>query len=94
MTVRARFKITSTQQYEGGSKVVMMPMPGPESELLFEEHPTGSIVLGTLKPEHVPGFTVGREFYVDFTEAPPPPAPAPPAEEEEDDEMPPEGEGA
>lgn len=38
----------------------------PENRAFFEATPTVNVQIGTMKADH---FSVGREYYVDFTEA-------------------------
>ncbi len=72
MTVRAKFKVQSITESEGGLKTVnLSPVTSgsPENEKFFKWTPGGQIQLGTINPEAAAEFKVGRPFYVDFTDA-------------------------
>lgn len=72
MTVRAKFKVTSITESEGGLKTAnLQPVMGgnDENKEFFKWTPTGSIALGTMNPAAAEQFTPGKEFYVDFTAA-------------------------
>lgn len=43
--------------------------PDHENTKFWQASPQGSLVLGTVNPEAVGQFEIGREFYVDFTPA-------------------------
>jgi hypothetical protein len=71
-TVRAKFKVQSVTESEGGLKSVnLSPVVGgsPENEKFFKWTPGGQIQLGTINPDAAAQFTPGRQFYVDFTAA-------------------------
>jgi hypothetical protein len=70
MTVRAKFKVQSTTEMEGGLKTAnLTPVTSgsPENEQFFKWTPGGQIQLGTINPEAGAQFVPGRQFYVDFT---------------------------
>lgn len=46
--------------------------PNHENTRFWQASPSGSLALGTVNPEAVKEFDVGKEFYVDFTLAVPP----------------------
>lgn len=72
MTVRAKFKVVSVTESEGGMKTVRMhPVTSgsPENEKFYKWTPGGSIDLSTISPEAGAQFAPGKQFYVDFSPA-------------------------
>lgn len=72
MTSRAKFKVTSITESEGGLKTAnLQPVTGgsPENESFYKWTPGGQIQLSVLNPEVAKDFVPGRAFYVDFTPA-------------------------
>lgn len=72
MTVRAKFKVTSITETEGGNKQIkLQPVTSgsPENAEFFKWTPYGSIDMGTVNPAAAEQFKPGAEFYVDFTPA-------------------------
>lgn len=72
MTVRAKFKVQSVTESEGGLKTAnLSPVTSgsPENERFFKWTPGGQIQLGTINPDAAAQFVPGRQFYVDFTPA-------------------------
>lgn len=72
MTVRAKFKVQSITESEGGMKSVRLhPVTSgsPENAEFYEYTPGGSIDLSTLNPAAAAQFVPGKSFYVDFTPA-------------------------
>lgn len=72
MSVRAKFKVVSVTESEGGNKYVkLQPVVGgsPENEQFFKWTPTGEINMGTINPAAAEQFKPGQQFYVDFTPA-------------------------
>ena len=76
MTVRAKFKVTKLTQTEHWDKqkgaihhVTLMPVTcgSPENAMFYTATPCGEIQLGTINDEAAKHFTLGAEFYVDFT---------------------------
>jgi hypothetical protein len=70
MSVRAKFKVHSVTEREGGLKEVKLDAVtngSPENASFFKWTPSGSISLGTLSPAAAGEFSPGKEFYVDFT---------------------------
>lgn len=73
MNVRAKFKVASVTEAEGGLKTARLhPVTSgsPENAEFFKWSPSGTIELGTLNPAAAAHFVPGLEFYVDFTVAP------------------------
>lgn len=71
-TVRAKFKVASVTESEGGLKTATLhPVTSgsPENAEFFKWTPSGQIQLGTINPAAAEQFTPGRQFYVDFTQA-------------------------
>ncbi|MDP3625003.1 MAG: hypothetical protein Q8S12_00285 [Hydrogenophaga sp.] len=69
MTVRAKFKVASVTEQEGGLKTATLhPVTSgsPENEQFFKWTPSGQIQLGTINPASAEHFVPGRQFYVDF----------------------------
>lgn len=74
MTVRAKFRVNSVTEQEGGLKsIILSPVTqgSKENESFFKWTPSGNIHLGVLNPAASEQFTPGQEFYVDFTKANP-----------------------
>lgn len=72
MTVRAKFKVLSITESEGGLKTARLsPVTSgsPENEAFYKWTPGGGIELSTLNPAAAEHFVPGRQFYVDFTPA-------------------------
>lgn len=72
MTVRAKFKVRSVVEYEGGNKEAQLEAVttgSAENAEFFKWTPSASIKLSTLNPTAAAYFVPGKEFYVDFTEA-------------------------
>ena len=72
--VRAKFRVCEVEhEHHGRARraVTLFPVSdgNPENDEIFEATPSGSIMLGTVTGAAVEHFTVGKEFYVDFTEA-------------------------
>lgn len=70
--VRAKFKVQSVTESEGGLKTAKLyPVTGgsPENEAFYKWTPSGSIDLGTMNDAAAAEFAPGRTFYVDFTPA-------------------------
>ncbi len=71
-TVRAKFKVQSVTESEGGLKTAnLTPVTSgsPENEKFFKWTPGGQIQLGTINPHAAAQFVPGKQFYVDFTPA-------------------------
>lgn len=69
MTVRAKFKVQSVTETEGGLKTAQLQAVtsgSPENEVFFKWTPSAQINLSTLNPAAAAEFFPGREFYVDF----------------------------
>lgn len=72
MTVRAKFKVTQLIKNEGGFDTIkLQPVTSgsPENEAFYKWTPTGEITLSTVNVEAAKQFELGRQYYVDFTEA-------------------------
>lgn len=70
MSVRAKFKVQSVTESEGGLKTANLhPVTSgsPENAQFFKWTPSGQISLGTINPDAGKQFIPGRVFYVDFT---------------------------
>lgn len=83
MTVRAKFYVSSKTEVSPGGKyqVAMNPvMSGsPENKEFYYYSPGGKIELTTINGAAAEQLVVGREYYIDISEAPAP-APEPKAE--------------
>lgn len=69
MTIRAKFKVQSVTEQEGGLKTATLhPVTAgsPENAEFFKWTPSGQIQLGTINPKAADQFVPGKEFYVDF----------------------------
>ena len=74
--VRAKFYVHEIKPViegkpEQGASIILNPvMSGSkENESFYNYSPWGQIELGTVNVEAVKQFEVGKEYYVDFTEA-------------------------
>jgi len=67
MSVRAKFECTSAEHGE----IKLQPVYGEseENKKFFEATPGGSINLSIVNEAASSQFEVGKEYYVDFTEA-------------------------
>ncbi|KVN25618.1 hypothetical protein WJ63_15930 [Burkholderia pyrrocinia] len=78
MTVRAKFKVTSTTKREHWDKtkgpiheITLQPVASGslENEEFYAATPCGQIQLGTINDAAAQQFALGAEIYVDFTAA-------------------------
>jgi len=74
MTVRTKFKVNCLDTFpDGSAKICLSPVydSNPESEnaKFYKQTPWGDITLGTVNNDAAAQFTLGSEFYVDFTKA-------------------------
>jgi hypothetical protein len=78
MSVRAKFYITTIEPYhggKGGGTVKLRPVysadPAHENKTFWDATPTGEISMQINNPSAFDFFTakIGKEFYVDFSEA-------------------------
>ena len=76
MTVRAKFivqSITRTKHWDKSkgniSTIKLIPVTNgsEENKTFYEATPTGAIELGTVNIAAAEAFTLGEEYYVDFT---------------------------
>lgn len=71
--VRAKFKVSSVENFEGGTaEIKMHPVTvGSEENMSFWKYtPSGSLKMRIDHPEAIVQFKPGQEFYLDFTSAP------------------------
>lgn len=74
-TVRAKFTCTAvepngaTEPDQKGASVFLTPVVGgnPENDNFYKWTPGGSIALSTINENAAAYFTVGNQYYVDFT---------------------------
>lgn len=69
--IRAKFKVVSITETEGGLRSVkLQPVTSgsPENELFYKWTPSGEINLSTINTNVAKEFIPGLEFYVDFTQ--------------------------
>lgn len=77
MNVRAKFTVTEKAQRKYGASgelqttVKLSPVTSgsDENKEFYHYTPSGSIDLGTINPQVVDSFELGKEYYVDFTPA-------------------------
>lgn len=79
--VRAKFRVTEVQPVDWGEsygalkQITLTPVGGAaggeseENKAFYAATPGGMIVLGVVNAAAVAQFTLGTEFYVDFTPA-------------------------
>lgn len=69
--MRAKFKLIEKTETEYGGKVKLTPVTGNsvENEEFFKWTPYGEISVGTINPAVLAKMSVGKDYYVDFTEA-------------------------
>jgi hypothetical protein len=79
MNVRAKFIVQSIEKslaYQGKevSTIKMAPVysqdPESENRKFWEASPSGSLLLAVINKQAADQFILGREYYLDFTEAP------------------------
>lgn len=78
MPIRAKFKVQSITRIAGwgGPKefhtIKLQPVVGgsPENKEFFANTPSGSIELAVVVASVGEQFDIGKDYYVDFTEAP------------------------
>jgi hypothetical protein len=75
MSVRAKFRVQSITQYDNGRSIKLSPVTSgsKENEQFYKWTPGGSIELSTVNEEAAKQFGIGKEFYIDFTDATPAP---------------------
>ncbi len=77
MSVRAKFYVGSLKKTRMGSQpqvgtmVELFPVTqgSDENKEFYQYTPSGKIELGTVNEEAAKQFDIGKEYYVDFTEA-------------------------
>jgi hypothetical protein len=70
MSARAKFKCTAKGPGEQGNVSLEAVMNGSEENQSFYKYtPSGVINMGILNPPAFSQFEVGKEYYVDFSEA-------------------------
>lgn len=71
MKTRAKFVVGSVTPSNDTWSVVLSPVisGSTENESFYKWTPGGSIVLSVLSEATAQGFIVGKEYYVDFSEA-------------------------
>lgn len=71
MSVRAKFKVSEITETDQGKAIKLSPVTSgsKENEEFFKWRPYGSITIGTINPAVAEQLTIGKVFYVDFTEA-------------------------
>lgn len=81
MQVRAKFICLDVAENGDGFNVTLQPVytGSPENEEFFKLTPGGNITMSVVKPETAKLFEKGKEYYVDFTDAPVAEAAAPAA---------------
>lgn len=74
MSVRAKFKLVRREEGSEGFSLKFEPVTSgsPENDQFFKYTPWGELSLGTINAEAAREFTVGDEYYLDFTPAPRP----------------------
>lgn len=80
MSVRAKFRCVSKTERIGWGEfarivdVKFQPVTSgsEENAAFYAATPAGEISIGTARPEAADRFVIGREYYVDFEEAPAP----------------------
>ncbi len=68
--MRAKFKLIEKVILENGGRIKLVPVTSnsPENELFFKWTPFGEIIIGTINESVLNKMTVGKSYYVDFTE--------------------------
>lgn len=71
MVVRAKFKCVQKDAGVDGSHIGLdvVYSGSPENEQFFKWTPSGNIRIGVVNSAAAEQFVVGKEYYVDFTEA-------------------------
>lgn len=76
-SVTAKFKVNSINEYEGGKMITLSAVVGydgvgnriDENESWSKYTPSGNIEINITNPEAYNQFTVGKSYYINFTEA-------------------------
>lgn len=71
ITVRAKFKLVEKTENESGFSVRLVPVinGSEENETFFKYTPGGELKMATVNPEAAAALVVGKEYYLDFTQA-------------------------
>ncbi len=71
MSVRAKFRVEEIAKNIYATRIKLGPVTSgsEENKAFFKATPVGSIEIGTVNDEAASQFTVGAEFYIDFTPA-------------------------
>lgn len=73
MTVRAKFKVTEITERDFGKSILLQPVyssdPNSENGKFYKQTPGGKIEISTINDEAAKEFKIGKQFYVDFTQA-------------------------
>ncbi len=67
--VRAKFLVTSVNVSEGEVTLTAVACGSEENESFFSATPSGEIKMGVVNENALKEFEVGKEYYVDFSEA-------------------------
>ena len=65
--VRAKFTAYEVNTSTGVIKLTPVVSGSEENKQFFSWTPFGNIEMGTINPEAIKQFEVGKEYYVDFT---------------------------
>ncbi len=75
--VRAKFRVTSITEFEGGyngAKIVKLDcrydQAIPEDQRFFDATPSGHVEMYINNPKALEQFKLGKTFYADFSEVP------------------------
>jgi hypothetical protein len=71
MNLRAKFRVNSKTEIDGGFNVELHPVTGgsEENEKFYKDTPYGKLELGLLGEEQAKAFDVGGEYYLDISAA-------------------------
>lgn len=73
--VRAKFVVVANDEVGDGEYRINLNAVtngSPENEKFFKYTPTGQLTMGVVNTDAAKYFAQGKEYYVDFTEAPAP----------------------
>ena len=73
MTTRAKFKVTEITERDFGKSLILQPVyssdPNSENGKFYKQTPGGKIEIMTINEEVSKQFSIGKQFYIDFTPA-------------------------
>lgn len=71
MTTRAKFRVQEKTELVDGFRIELVAVTSgsPEDLAFFKYTPSGKVTMAVVQPDTAAQFKVGKNYYVDFTEA-------------------------